>query len=601
MRSIRFLLFLVLISALNLSKAQTAGSVSLRDTIRILGNLCFKLKDQDAELARQYGRRSVTLASQSADSCLLARSYLNWGNANNSIYPDSAYIAYQQGLKLSYHCRNSGLRADLFHNIGELLSTAGNRYEAAISYDSAMRLARLSGDSALLCMTTINYALFRLENGDTATAIKEFREVTTFPPKGENAVNIALAISGLINCGDIPPDQVIMFYDSAIQLLKSVPGHEESISQLLINKSVRLPAPEALLLLRNAIEISPVYYPTNILAAWNLIAYAYSDMGDNKSALIILADSAIPLGKKTKNYDWLSTIYDTYAEILALDRQYEKAYQMQRKAMSYYIADNLRKNTTQLTLLMSMTDARIMSEKLNQQEILIGFQKARASRMQLWWSIALLGVGIVFLLWLLFLNKQKVKAQRLQMEAASRLVTLGDRFNESLANELHDTSTLLALAISGNNSNEIEPIRKNISRLSHQLLIKSEQIGFEDQLRSLADTYITFFAARVNLHLHSGLPVIGNEQQVHLLRMVSEMFQNSVRHAPSATISLQSYLKGKTLIILFQDDGPGFDPKAVGAGLGLESLRQRAVLIGATLDMQTEPGRGVTWRVTVRL
>lgn len=601
MRSIRLLLFLFLISVLNLSKAQTAESVSLRDTIRALGDLCFELKDQDAALARHYGRLSLKISKESGDTYLLAHSYLDWGNANNSIYPDSAYIAYQQGLKLSYDCKNSIIRADLFHNIGELLSAAGNRYEAVIYYDSAMRLARLSGDSALLCMTTINYAFFRLENGDTAMAIKEFREVTSFPPKGENAANIALAISGLINCGDVPPDQVIMLYDSAIQLLYSVPGHEESISQLLINKSARLPAEEALPLLRKAVAILPVYNNTTILAAWNLIAYAYSDMGDYKSATTILADSAIPLGEKTTNYDWLSTIYDTYAEILALDGQYEKAYQMQRKAMSCYITDNIKKNTRQLALLMSMTDARIMNEKLTQQEILIEFQKARASRIQLWWSIALLGVGIGFLLWLLFLNRQKVKAQRLQMEAASRLVTLGDRFNESLANELHDTSTLLALAISGNNSKEIEPIRKNISRLSHQLLIKSEQIGFEDQLRSLADTYITFFAARVNLHLHSGLPVIQNEQQVHLLRMVSEMFQNSVRHAPSATIRLQSYLKGKTLIIVFQDDGPGFDPKAKGAGMGLESLRQRAVLIGATLDLQTEPGRGVTWRVTVRI
>ncbi|PKP17073.1 MAG: hypothetical protein CVU06_13575, partial [Bacteroidetes bacterium HGW-Bacteroidetes-22] len=376
MRSLRFVLFLFLLSALNLSKAQTAGSTSLRDTIRTLGKLSLVLRDQNAKLARQYGRRSLSLAIQSGDTCLIAHGYLDWGNANNSIYPDSAYIAYRQGLKLSYYCKNSSIRADFFHNIGELLSSAGNRHDAVIYYDSAMQIARQSGDSVILSMTLINYAFFRLENGDTTTAIKEFREVTSFPPVRGNVANIALAISALINCGDVPPEQVIMLYDSAIQLLNSVPGHEESISQLYINKSTRLPALEALPLLRKAIAISPVYCHTNILAAWNLMAYAYAELGDYKKATVILADSAIPLGEKIKNYDWLSTIYDSYAEILSMTGQFEQAYQMQRKAMACYVADNVRKNTKQLTLLMSMMDVRIMNEKLNQQSLLIEFQKA---------------------------------------------------------------------------------------------------------------------------------------------------------------------------------------------------------------------------------
>jgi two-component system sensor histidine kinase UhpB len=46
-----------------------------------------------------------------------------------------------------------------------------------------------------------------------------------------------------------------------------------------------------------------------------------------------------------------------------------------------------------------------------------------------------------------------------------------------------------------------------------------------------------------------------------------------------------------------RDDGAGFDAAAVGEGAGLRGMRERAVLIGAVVDVTSQVGAGTTVRL----
>jgi signal transduction histidine kinase len=46
--------------------------------------------------------------------------------------------------------------------------------------------------------------------------------------------------------------------------------------------------------------------------------------------------------------------------------------------------------------------------------------------------------------------------------------------------------------------------------------------------------------------------------------------------------------------ITVRDDGVGFDPRAHTAGFGLLGMRERAELLGGTLEVDSKPGEGVT-------
>ena len=49
------------------------------------------------------------------------------------------------------------------------------------------------------------------------------------------------------------------------------------------------------------------------------------------------------------------------------------------------------------------------------------------------------------------------------------------------------------------------------------------------------------------------------------------------------------------------DDGKGFERNRIGtsAGLGLVNMRERARQLNGTFELDTEPGRGTTVRVTI--
>jgi len=136
-------------------------------------------------------------------------------------------------------------------------------------------------------------------------------------------------------------------------------------------------------------------------------------------------------------------------------------------------------------------------------------------------------------------------------------------------------------------------------------------------LRLTADAQLDFPSALRGAAAHfsdlSGLPVevdippeaagvrLATRAELELLRIVEEALSNIRRHAAAHRARLGMRLDGGDLELTVADDGSGFD---VGAErqpdhFGLESMRQRAVSIGAELRVDSQPGAGT--RITVRL
>ena len=84
-----------------------------------------------------------------------------------------------------------------------------------------------------------------------------------------------------------------------------------------------------------------------------------------------------------------------------------------------------------------------------------------------------------------------------------------------------------------------------------------------------------------------------------LFRVAQEALANVGRHSGARSVALE-LRAGPPLRLRIADDGRGFAPEGVGEGhFGLISMRERAAVIGAQLDVRSVPGSGteiaITW------
>jgi signal transduction histidine kinase/DNA-binding NarL/FixJ family response regulator len=103
----------------------------------------------------------------------------------------------------------------------------------------------------------------------------------------------------------------------------------------------------------------------------------------------------------------------------------------------------------------------------------------------------------------------------------------------------------------------------------------------------------------------AGTPEPLPEQLAHqLFRIVQEALTNAVRHAGARSVRIGVIHEDGAVAVLVQDDGQGFsagEPGAAAGSIGLRGMRERARLIGGTLDVDSVAGWGTRVRVRVPL
>ncbi|MDQ3973938.1 MAG: GAF domain-containing sensor histidine kinase [Actinomycetota bacterium] len=86
-------------------------------------------------------------------------------------------------------------------------------------------------------------------------------------------------------------------------------------------------------------------------------------------------------------------------------------------------------------------------------------------------------------------------------------------------------------------------------------------------------------------------------------RIAQEALQNVGKHAEASAVTVRLRADDSGVLLEVADDGRGFDPEAAGRELagpmhyGLDGIRERAELLGADLQLDSEPRRGTTVRL----
>ena len=88
-----------------------------------------------------------------------------------------------------------------------------------------------------------------------------------------------------------------------------------------------------------------------------------------------------------------------------------------------------------------------------------------------------------------------------------------------------------------------------------------------------------------------------------LYRIAQEGLRNISRHAGATEVTISLVGKNDTILLTIMDNGRGFDPGRVKGkqGLGLDSMKERAYLIGGDFSLESQPGQGTVIEVLVPL
>jgi signal transduction histidine kinase len=88
-----------------------------------------------------------------------------------------------------------------------------------------------------------------------------------------------------------------------------------------------------------------------------------------------------------------------------------------------------------------------------------------------------------------------------------------------------------------------------------------------------------------------------------LFRIVQEGLTNIVRHARASEVGLRLDRHAEGISLEIEDNGKGFDPRTLDApdsdarGVGLRGMRERAAILGGTLELHSSPGEGTCIRI----
>lgn len=128
-------------------------------------------------------------------------------------------------------------------------------------------------------------------------------------------------------------------------------------------------------------------------------------------------------------------------------------------------------------------------------------------------------------------------------------------------------------------------------------------IAIQEEIEHFTDS--TGIACTANIEALSSIPL---SLRTHMLRMISEGLTNVARHAQaqhawvSASYENESSNTDRRLLIEVRDDGNGFDPEVIARQVGhygLIGLRERARLMGGSLEIHSKPGKGTTLQLRI--
>jgi two-component system sensor histidine kinase UhpB len=193
----------------------------------------------------------------------------------------------------------------------------------------------------------------------------------------------------------------------------------------------------------------------------------------------------------------------------------------------------------------------------------------------------------------------RLEAER--RESARRALAAQEQERVRIARELHDevgqALTAIMWMVEGDAREAVRAALEDVRSIARRLRPEAlDDLGLLAALAALTTAIQQTSGLRVTRSLdREAAEALQPDEELVVYRVAQEALTNVVRHADAHTATL-TLRRDDTITLEVTDDGRGFNGSD---GTGVRGMRERAVLIGAQLEISPHKPRGTTVRLAI--
>ena len=227
------------------------------------------------------------------------------------------------------------------------------------------------------------------------------------------------------------------------------------------------------------------------------------------------------------------------------------------------------------------------------------------------------------------LYQQVRRKETARSELLKKVISAQEEERRRIARELHDeTSQALTALVVGMETAALTPgmekggVQEKLAELRelavetledvHRLIYDLrpsvlDDLGLAPGLSWYADSRLQPEGVRVRVMVTGEERRLPAEVETALFRIGQEAISNAARHAQAAYVLVSLDFQESSITLEVEDDGVGFDVATVTEsaaprpGWGILGMKERAILLGGTSEIVSEPGSGTRVKVSIPL
>ncbi|MGK4568072.1 tetratricopeptide repeat-containing sensor histidine kinase [Flavobacterium sp. 3HN19-14] len=473
----------------------------------------------------------------------------------------------QKGLAIA-KSRNDGFGIfAAYNNIGLVYSNQGMNEEALQNYLSCLKTQISKKDSYKVGETYNNIASCYLVNNKPNLAIQYLKEGLRRSIAENDGAAIAnnYIITGRFYSKKNDFPQMLEYYQKALKINEEIQN------------------------------------PFGIADAQYNIGYAYFKLGNTKKA-IELINTALVTFKMAGQLDYIKDSYNDLTEIYKSTGNYKLAYEnhvlyteMHDSIVNVEKGKKFKELEVKFDLKNVKENAKI-KEALAKKEL----QNQKNIR---YYTIAGMLLVVIFLIILILQRNKiaKIRRQKALEEERNRIsrdlhdnlgaqLSTAKMFMSSLKNKGIGENDLETLDTSiGMLDNSISDLRKIMNEMHNSVLREKGYLQATEELVNKINKLhlIQFSLSRHNIDVRPDHKI-----EHELFRITQELINNTLKYAQAKQVSIELLKRDGQLILMYEDDGIGFDVTALQRGNGLNNIETRVKAINGTVEFDSMPNAG---------